>query len=351
MSILKSLRAPDQLFRATMWVVSVVFAGFLIGLGGKIVGDLPGVKKFVTPGQFEDSAAVARLNRNTDSLKHRYADASEERDRAALRATSTENAYRSARQSFDSWVATRTATTDPRQDPEVIRRNRALDTLQARARSAQAELERLDAQRLLIDQAMGRDHLALDSLREAAMPAFNRAYFWQEMQVFLIRLALTLPLLLIAAWLVLRKRKSEYWPLWRGFVLFGVYTFFVELVPYLPSWGGYVRYTVGVIASGMVGLYVIRAMGAYLVRRRELAQQGEADRRRALDRDTALGKMDKHLCPGCERAIAGAPEACSTFCVHCGMRLFDSCPSCGAKRNVFFSFCPACGIPAPPLQP
>ena len=44
----KTLRAPERLYQIATWAVTIVFAGFLNGLGGKIVGDLPGVDESVT---------------------------------------------------------------------------------------------------------------------------------------------------------------------------------------------------------------------------------------------------------------------------------------------------------------
>jgi hypothetical protein len=54
--------------------------------------------------------------------------------------------------------------------------------------------------------------------------------------------------------------------------------------------------------------------------------------------------MRNNVCPACERPIAGAPAAPSTFCVYCGLGLHDSCSGCGTRKNAFFQFCPTCGI-------
>ena len=37
----RSLLLAEKWFRSDLWLVALVFAGFLIGLGGTIVGDAP----------------------------------------------------------------------------------------------------------------------------------------------------------------------------------------------------------------------------------------------------------------------------------------------------------------------
>ena len=342
--MLKSLRVPERLFAIAMWTVSLAFAGFLVGLGGRLIADLPGVSQSLTREQFMDQSAVRATKFRRDSLNGVQREASAEQDRARLLAESTDKAYKSARTEFEAWVAARTATTDPRQDPQVIVRTRQLDTLGAGARSAERDVEALDARLLAVTQALENETRVEQNRLEAVESQYQRALFQQELKVFGVRLALTLPLLIAAVGLIRRKRKSEYWPLARGFVLFALFAFFVELVPYLPSYGGYVRYVVGIVLTLIAAREAVRAMKRYLARRKEVEQQTETERRRALGFETALELMRNNVCPACERPIAGAPASPSSFCVYCGLHLYDECGNCHTRKNAFYQFCPTCGV-------
>ncbi|MDB4879064.1 MAG: putative rane protein [Gemmatimonadetes bacterium] len=346
--MIKSLSVPERLFRLATWVVSFLFAGFLIGLGGKIVGDLPGVDRALSVEQFMDPGQLAQARERRQELARLGRDRTAARERAQLRLVAAGNSYQTARSSFNAWVATRTATTDPRQDPEVLRRNREIDALLAAERTAQAEVEQLDAGVLEVEQEQAAAHRRYEEMENGARKAFDAARTRQELQVFAIRLLLTLPLLLAAAWLVLRKRRSEYWPLARGFVLFAAFAFFVELVPYLPSYGGYVRYGVGVILTGLAGVYLIRAMQRYMERRAEAERQSESERRQAIGYEEAIKRVSAGVCPGCERPIASVAGGLpANYCVHCGMTLFDDCGHCHTRKNAFFHYCPSCGVGVP----
>ena len=344
----KSLFVPERLFRLAMWIVSLVFASFLIGLGGTIIGDLPRIEEPLTIEQFADQSALQPARAQIQRLRDAERELSDRREQAILQLTAVTNAYQSARSAYSNWITTRTATTDPTQDVEVLKRTRQLDELQARQREVQVAFERIEKDLLDARQALAAHQRTEQQLVEGASHAYASAVFRQEFRVFAWRLALTLPLLVIAWWLVMKKRHSEYWLLMRGFVLFAVFTFFVELVPYLPSYGGYVRYVVGIVMTAVGGHYIIRAMRAYLVRRRQVEQQTETERRQALVSEDALKKVAANVCPACERALLTSGDVVPDYCVHCGLKLFDRCGGCDIRRNVFFPFCPKCGTSGAP---
>jgi hypothetical protein len=342
----KSLRVPEAAFRLLTWVVSFVLAGFLIGLGGRIIADLPRLESRLGLEQFADQGALAAARGEVQKLEVRERELTDQRDQASLAHTAVANAYQSARASFNNWIQTRTATTDPTQDPAVLTRTRELDKLKASEREAQVTIERIDKELLDTRQALSARHQAINDSLEAASSAYRSAVFRQELRVFAARLALTLPLLLVAGWMVAKKRKSDYWLLMRGFVLFAVFTFFVELVPYLPSYGGYVRYTVGIVATAVAGHYIIKLMRQYMAKRQQIERQTETERRQSLAPEDALKKLSANVCPGCERALMTTGDVKPDYCVHCGLKLFDSCGRCQTRRNVFFHYCPKCGAPA-----
>lgn len=342
----KVLRVPEKLFSIVMWIVSLVFAGFLMGLGQLVIGDLPLATKRVEISQFIEPVALADVRAQRSTLDARRNALDPGADAANLKTEAARNEYQAAKEQYDNWISTRQATTDPVQDPEVVRRTKQLDTLSAAVRETEKVGEAISAERLVIDNAINANGTRLAELEGNAQQAFQAAVFKSELLVFGLRLLVTLPLLVLAGWFTIKKRKSEYWPLMRGFSLFALYAFFFELVPYLPSYGGYIRYIVGIGLTLIAGHYTIKWMRHYLATRAVVEQKAEVERKQSIRYEDALKKMSSGVCPGCERAVATTGDVLADFCVHCGMNLFDHCKSCEKRKLSFFRYCMQCGTPA-----
>ena len=338
----KSLRLSEKWFRRGLWLVALAFAGFLIGLGGSVVSDLPRMEQQHELDDFIDKEAAEPLRATIRDAERTEQSADRALEQAALQLDVAQKANASARETFDNWIATRQATAQGAQDTEVIRRTQALDVLKAREDEAQ---QRVDAQRqraLDARQIQDSAQMQLAPLETQAGEQLRAAYRQMELRVFGYRLALTLPLLLVAGWLFVKKRKSTWWPFVWGFIFFALFAFFVELVPYLPSYGGYVRYIVGIVLTVLAGRYAIMALNRYLERQKLAEAQPDQVRREELSYDTALTRLAKNVCPGCERPVdLKNPEI--DFCPHCGIGLFDHCGTCSTRKSAFAKFCHACG--------
>ena len=341
----KALRLSEKWFRRGLWLVALVFASFLIGLGSTIVGDLPRVEKPLAVDDFLDKGAADRLRAAIQQSQATTREAQDARDQARLKRRVAEADTQAARESFQNWLATRRATQLSEQDPEVIARTQGLDRLKQAERTAQAAEQRQDQVLLDARQAEARARQQLQEMQDEAYRKMNVEARRVELRVFLYRLALTLPLLVVAGWLLRRKRHSTWWPFVWGFVLFALFAFFVELVPYLPSYGGYVRYIVGIIVTVVVGRQAIVALNRYLERQKAAEQLPDAQRREELSYDTALARLAKGVCPGCERQVDLRNEKID-FCPHCGIGLFDRCRQCASRKSAFSKFCHSCGTAA-----
>jgi predicted RNA-binding Zn-ribbon protein involved in translation (DUF1610 family) len=346
----KSLRLSEKWFRRGLWLVAFVFAGFLIGLGGTVVGDLPKVEKQLELDEFLDKPQAERLRGSIAAAARTERTSNDALAQAQLKLNTARADAISARESFDTWIATRSATQRSEQDPQVIAKTKELDQLKAAERQAQAALEAQDKIALDARQLASREREQLQFMETEGYKKLNLEQRRVELRVFLYRLMLTLPLLAIAAWLFVKKRKGTYWPFVWGFIIFAAFAFFVELVPYLPSYGGYVRYIVGIIMTAVIGRYAILALNRYLKKQKAAELLPDAQRREELSYDVALARLAKSVCPGCERPV-DLKNTALDFCPHCGIGLHDHCHACNTRKSAFSKFCHACGAGAKPVAP
>ncbi|MGQ2965789.1 serine endopeptidase [Methylophilus sp.] len=338
----KGVRLSEKWFNRALWMVAIIFAWFLTGLGQNVIGDLPRVETSYTTEHFVNHRKIDPLRTELKVLARQRQTLADQLEQVNLQLLIRQKDYQAARSLFDNWVATRDVTKQEEQDEELVSRTRALDTLKVLERDSEKAVEDIQQKQTDISQRETQLDTQVYALEDDARERFDEAYQSQATRVFLYRLLLTLPLLALAAWLFANKRKSQYWPFVWGFILFALLAFFVELVPYLPDYGGYIRYLVGIIVTVAGGRYAIVALQNYLEQQKSTEAQPEFKRREELSYDTALARLAKGICPGCERSVDLKNEQ-NDFCNHCGICLHNYCVACHSRKNAFAKFCHKCG--------
>ncbi|WP_281991801.1 hypothetical protein [Sulfitobacter geojensis] len=356
---MKAVRRPMFWYGLAMWVLSVVISTLLIQLGALIMSDVPTAGKRIAQNDFVNTTELAAIDIAIAQTERLLADKTHEIEDARFVLRSRTLDYQNQRASFENWVKTRSATGADDQNSEVVERVRAIELLKQEERDAGRLVEDLQQEVVAAKRKLQDLRGERSAILAAANAPYQKAQKREVLKVFLFRLVLTLPLLLIAGWLVMKKRQSSYWPVYRGFIIFALFAFFVELVPYLPSYGGYVRYIVGILLALILAHFATRGMARYLQKKQSEEQRPETEKRKLIEYETAIKKISDGVCPSCDRQFGAqnsrkadsTPASNVDFCVHCGFCLYNSCGNCGQRENSFYKFCGACGVPAQKVTP
>ena len=341
--MLSPSRGPERLVRIGQWIIALLFAWFLIQVGTSLIADLPLLSRAPQPSQFRQESAVNALQQKIAPLSDQDSLLKEAKRDLLQRRSQAEEELRRERQSFETWRSARTATEQSDQNPEVLQRARRLDDQLTRQRQLAAEQRQLEQREQALQARLAPLEQQQAALETKANRAFEAARSSHEWTSFLIRFGFVLPVLLLAIQLFRRQRASEQWPFVWGFLLFALFAFFVELVPYLPSFGAYIRYGVGALLTYLGGRALMRWLRAYLIRKQEEQQAPQEERLQQIRYEKALQTLSRRQCPSCERTISSSEAPLPDYCMHCGLRIKAHCPSCDHHHLAFYPYCPSCG--------
>jgi len=349
----------ERTFIFISYVISILLCAFLIALSGKLIDDVDEWKESPTAEQFYDTNLIDGHNAKIKIISDTLA----LRNEKILSLTTTNkiatNNYKNAKNSFDNWLEARKTVGSPYEDKEVLSRATELDKYYKTQQDWKAELEEINDEVTSLFEEKKDIKELINKEKERANKERAKALRKYELKVFLIRLLFIFPILLLAIYFVIKFRKHKYWPLFLGFVLFAFYAFFFGLVPYLPSYGGYIRYSVGIILIVLFGIYAINHIRAFIEQKKNELKVSTTERAKKVQTETAEKALDNHMCPSCGKDFIlkkwdkSADKKnkeedygiVTNFCRFCGLELFKKCNSCGCENFAHLPFCSNCGDP------
>ncbi len=339
------------------YTISIVLCSLLILLSSEIIGDLDTAVERPLPENFEDKGALAVLEKNMASQATVMENFTSKRETIEKTIAAANGNYANEKQSFDNWLETRKTLGSPDKDQEVVSRARKLDGFYKVEQDWREQLNGVQSRTDSVEKKRAAIQQSIDQEKYKAEEKYFTKMKGYDLKVFLIRLLFVAPILALGIFFFVRYRKHKFWPIYFGFSLFSVYAFFFGLVPYLPSYGGYIRYTVGIALCVGLGYYAIKRIRLYLEQKQAELKTSTQERSKKVQTETAEKSLENHFCPSCgkdfmmkkwEFPLAKTSEEetyklVTSFCRHCGLELFKNCSTCGHKNFAHLPFCSLCG--------
>lgn len=352
-------RALIGFFSIVLTVLLTWFLGFITSDIGRIPGPEfePILEKYVTPDlkqrreSLEDELSETRIQIENQEEIQRILDTSTRNSQATMNQLVELHRHNLERQitpTADEQAAL--AESEQRflaNQRKFQEANESIAALSEKRRKLEADGEALEKE--------------LEPLRQKADDEYREVIQSHLMKTAAMKLAVLVPLLFIAAWLLKTRRSTPYAPI---FIAFFAATFIqISSVIHECFPSQYFKY-IAVAAAIIVVLAILR----YLIRMMTspnlnwlLKQYREA--------------YQRHLCPVCSfpiqrgvfrqatwtskgpklhsigSAMDGATKETPYSCPSCGSALYEKCDSCGEVRHSLLPYCESCGVESSRLAP
>ncbi|GMV52653.1 MAG: hypothetical protein D8M52_07130 [Chlorobi bacterium] len=347
----------ERTTRLVNYVITAVLCLFLILLSDKILDDLGGAVPHPGWSDYANPGALANIRSELKKEQQTIEELDSKMSVISRTIATAQKNYASEKNSFDNWVRARTTLGSPTEDHEVTERAKKLDDYYRVEQSWNTELSRLQSLRDDAGVRLKKLKARQSAIEQRITDRYKTAYRYFELEVFIIRLLFVGPILGLGLYFFMKKRGSKFRPLYLGFSWYAVYAFFFGLVPYMPSYGGYVRYSVGVFLTAGIGYYAIQRIRLYNEKKRAELQISTKERAGRIQSSTAEKSLEHHVCPSCGKdflpkkwehpPMVTQPQdtvkQATDYCRYCGLELFACCERCGQKNFVHLPFCAKCG--------
>lgn len=338
------------------YAISSILCLFLMLFSTKIIEDLDTVTEQPMIQNFENTTLLGIQNTKINELSSLMETTNAQINSLEKTLEAARENSASEKKSFDNWVQTRATLGAPDKDKEVTEKVLKLDILYQIEQDWRLKLSAKQNQLQTLEKQQNSIQLVINKEKEKGQIKYEENYKYYELKVFLIRLLFVAPILILGIYFFVRFRNHKFWPLYFGFTLFSFYAFFFGLVPYLPSYGGYIRYAVGVLLSVGLGYYAIKTIRQYVEKKQAELQVSTQERAKNVQIEVAEKALENHFCPSCGKDFLikrwDAPlknsdteiyKFVTDFCRHCGLHLFKKCSNCGNKNFAHLPYCSSCG--------